>query len=55
MLSIGTLLNLRRLPANAVIEQSRFFLTMAKFYRRDNFDIILVKAIVTPINVFTVL
>ena len=39
--------------ANPFIVPSRFFLTTAKFCRRDNFDITLVKVIVTPTNVFT--
>ena len=46
-------LNLRRHLANAVVVLSRFFLTTAKFCRRDNFDITLVKVIVTPTNIFT--
>ena len=46
-------LNLRRHSANAVVVPSRFFFTTAKFCRHNNFDITLVKVIVTPTNVFT--
>ena len=46
--------NLRRHSANAVVVPSRFFLTTAKCCCRDNFDITLVKVIVTPTNVFTI-
>ena len=48
----GSPLNLQWHSANAVIVSSMFFLTTAKFCHRDNFDII-VKATVTPTNIFT--
>ena len=49
----GSTLNLRWHSANVVVVSLRFFLTTAKFCCRDNFDVTLVKIIVTPTNVFT--
>ena len=46
-------LNLQHHLTNAIVVLLRFFLMTAKFCHRDNFNITLVKVIVTPTNVFT--
>ena len=46
-------LNLLWHSVNAVVVSSKFFLMAAKFCSHDNFDITLVKTIVTPIHLYS--